>query len=112
LTIFRALSTDNAALAVAANACGAIVACIYIPTLMTVVYNQAKRAPCPLRFHIATEGGWDFGGAAGCLVAAALTAAGLPLAIAILLSLGGIAASYILLRSYYELVASKPELAP
>jgi DHA1 family inner membrane transport protein len=112
LTLFRALSTDNAALAVAANACGAIVACVYIPTLMTVVYNQAKRAPCTLRFHIATEGGWDVGGAAGCLVAALLTAAGVPLAISILLSLGGIAASFILLRGYYELVASKPELDP
>jgi DHA1 family inner membrane transport protein len=112
LTLFRALSTDNAALAVAANACGAIVASLYIPTLMTVVYNQAKQAPCTLRFHIATEGGWDVGGAAGCLVAALLAAAGLPLAIIILLSLGGIAASFVLLRGYYELAASKPELAP
>jgi MFS transporter, DHA1 family, inner membrane transport protein len=112
LTLFRALSTDNAALAVAANACGAIVACLYIPTLMTVVYNQAKQAPCTLRFHIATEGGWDVGGAAGCLVAAMLAAAGLPLAIIILLSLGGIAASFVLLRGYYELAATKPELAP
>ena len=73
---------------------------------------MAKHSPCTLRFHVATEGGWDFGGAAGCLVAAALTAAGLPLAIAILLSLGGIAASFVLLRGYYELAASKPELAP
>jgi hypothetical protein len=112
LTLFRALSTDNAALGVAANASGAIVACLYIPTLMTVVYNQAKHAPCTLRFHIATEGGWDAGGAAGCLVAAMLAATGLPLAIIILLSLGGIAASFVLLRGYYELAASKPELAP
>jgi hypothetical protein len=108
LTIFRALSTDNAALAVAANACGALVYCVYIPTLMTAVYNQAKRAPCTLRFHIATEGGWDLGGAAGCLVAALLAAAGLPLATIILLSLGGIAFVFILLRSYYNLILLEP----
>jgi hypothetical protein len=108
LTIFRALSTENAALAVAANACGALVYCVYIPTLMTAVYNQAKRAPCTLRFHIATEGGWDLGGAAGCLVAALLAAAGLPLATIILLSLGGIAFVFILLRSYYNLILPEP----
>jgi hypothetical protein len=108
LTIFRALSTENAALAVAANACGALVYCVYIPTLMTAVYNQAKRAPCTLRFHIATEGGWDLGGAAGCLVAALLAAAGLPLATIILLSLGGIAFVFILLRSYYNLILLEP----
>jgi DHA1 family inner membrane transport protein len=102
LTILRALSTENAALAIAANACGAVVACLYIPTLMTAVYNQAKRAPCTLRFHIATEGGWDLGGAAGCLVAALMAAAGLPLAMGIMLSFGGIAMSFVLLRSYYE----------
>jgi DHA1 family inner membrane transport protein len=108
LTIFRALSTENAALAVAANACGALVYCVYIPTLMTAIYNQAKSAPCTLRFHIATEGGWDLGGAAGCLVAALLAAAGLPLATIILLSLGGIAFVFILLRSYYNLILLEP----
>jgi DHA1 family inner membrane transport protein len=108
LTLFRAVSTHDAVLAVAANACGAIVMCLYIPTLMTAVYNQAKRAPCTLRFHIATEGGWDFGGAAACLVAALLIAAGLPLGAAILLSLGGIALSFALLRGYYDLPVTEP----
>jgi hypothetical protein len=36
---------------------------------------MAKRSPCPLRFHIATEGGWDLGCGMGCLLAAALSAA-------------------------------------
>jgi hypothetical protein len=107
LTLFKALSTEHAALAVAANACGAIVACLYIPTLMTALYNQAKRAPCTLRFHVATEGGWDFGGATGCLVAALMTAAGLPLSAAILPSLGGIALSFVLLRDYYGQAAAE-----
>jgi hypothetical protein len=108
LTVVRALSTQNAVLAVAANALGAAVMCLYIPTLMTAVYNQAKRAPCTLRFHIATEGGWDFGGAVGCLVAAVLIAAGLPLAVGILLSFGGIALSFVLLRGYYDLPVTEP----
>jgi hypothetical protein len=110
LTLFRALSTDNAVLAVVANACGAIVACLYIPTLMTAVYNQAKRAPCTLRFHVAAEGGWDFGGATGCLVAALMAAAGLPLSNGILLSLGGISLSFVLLRLYYD--PAEVETAP
>jgi MFS transporter len=107
LTLFRALSTQHAALAVAANACGGIVACLDIPTLMTALYNQAKRAPCTLRFHVATEGGWDFGGATGCLLAALMTAAGLPLSTAILPSLAGVALSFVLLRDYYGTAAAK-----
>jgi len=112
LTLFRALSTGDGALAVTANAIGAVVACLYIPTLMTAVYNQAKRAPCTLRFHIATEGGWDAGGAAGCLIAAALAAAGWPLAWGILLSFGGIAAVFVLLRGYYDPTALKAAPEP
>ncbi|HEY4263983.1 MAG TPA: MFS transporter, partial [Micropepsaceae bacterium] len=65
VTLFRAASTGNAAMAVTANALGTLAGCLYIPTLMTAVYNQAKRSPCALRFHVATEGGWDIGCAAG-----------------------------------------------
>jgi len=54
-----------------------------------------------LRFHVATEGGWDAGGAAGLLVAALATRLGLPLGGSILLSLAGVAAIAVLLRQYY-----------
>jgi len=74
VTVFRAFGSGNATLAVTANALGALVACLYVATLMTSVYNQAKRSPCTLRFHVATEGGWDIGCAAGCLAVAALSA--------------------------------------
>jgi DHA1 family inner membrane transport protein len=100
-TLLRAVSYDNAPLAVIANACGALVGCLYVPTLLTAVYNQAKRAPCALRFHIASEGGWDLGGATALLVAAGLLAAGVPIGVVILLSLAGAAASFVLLRRYY-----------
>ena len=97
----RAASYGNAPLAVAANACGALVACLYSPALGTAMYNQAKRSPCPLRFHIAAEGGWDLGGGASALVAAGLLTWGLPLGAGILLSLLSVPALLVLLRRYY-----------
>jgi hypothetical protein len=99
--LLRAVSTDIAALAVLANALGALAVCLYMPTAMTSVYNQAKRSPCPLRFHVATEGGWDLGCASGCVAAATLSAFGAPLSSAILLSLGGAGLSLLVLWRYY-----------
>ena len=100
-TVLRAVSYGNAPFAVVANACGAIVTCVYLPVFGTAVYNQAKRSPCTLRFHIAAEAGWDVGGAAASLIAAGLLAIGAPLAACILLSPLGALASFVLLRRYY-----------
>lgn len=97
----RAVATGDATVAVMANALGALGACLYVPTLMTAVYTQAKRAPCTLRFHVATEAGWDIGGASGLLAAALLARMGLPLWVGILLSLLGVAALVVLLQRYY-----------
>jgi len=102
VTILRAISTHDVAMAVVANALGALAVCLYMPTVMTPVYNLAKRSPCPLRFHVATEGGWDIGGASGCLAVAALPALGAPPSFAILLSLLGAGLSLYLLRRYYS----------
>lgn len=99
--IFRANGYGHPAVAMVANAAGALVNAFYTPTLMTAVYNQAQASPCALRFHVATEGGWDAGGAAGCLAAAGLLWAGAPLSYAILLSLLGTTAAFALLRRYY-----------
>ena len=101
VTLLRASSLGTPWLAVGANAFGALSACLQVPALMTAVYNLAKASPCPLRFHIAAEGGWDAGCAAGCLTAAALAAAGISLAFALVLALLGTAASVFLLRRYY-----------
>jgi hypothetical protein len=111
-TMLRAVSYGNAPLAVVAQACGALVACLYAPALGTAVYNQAKRSPCPLRFHIAAEAGWDLGGAAAGLIFAGLLAAGAPLGVCIMLSLGGVLASFLLLRRYYaSSAAAEPAVA-
>ena len=85
---------------------------VYAPALGTAVYNQAKRSPCPLRFHIAAEGGWDLGGASAALICAGLLAAGAPLGACILLSLPGALASFVLLRRYYAGSAAAAPIAP
>jgi DHA1 family inner membrane transport protein len=101
-TTLRAVSVGNAPLAVLANASGALVACLYVPVLGTAIYNQAKRSPCALRFHIASEAGWDLGGVCALLVAAGLLQAGVPIGTCILLSLLGALASFYLLRTYFS----------
>jgi DHA1 family inner membrane transport protein len=111
VTVLRALSTGHVAMAVFANAAGALVVCLYMPTVMTAVYNQAKRSPCPLRFHIATEAGWDIGGAGGCLAIAALSALGVPMPFSILLSLGGSGMGLFLLHRYYAELGIAPAAA-
>ena len=72
-----------------------------MPVLGTAIYNQAKRSPCTLRFHIASEAGWDLGGASALLAAAGLLQAGVPIGTCILLSLLGALASFYLLRTYF-----------
>src|SRR6202008_3688238 len=94
----RAVATANATIAVVANALGAFGECLYIPTLMTAVYTMAKRSPCMLRFHVATEGGWDVGGAMGLLAAALATGLGGALSVSILQSRAGVVVISIMLR--------------
>lgn len=102
VTILRALSYGNAPFAVIANASGALVTCLYVPVLLTAVYNQSKRAPCALRFHMAAEAGWDIGGSSCGLIAAGLLAAGVPFGACIMLSLLGAGALFLMLRRYYR----------
>lgn len=101
LIALRADAIGHPAFAVLANALGSLGMCLYIPTLMTPVYTMAKRSPCALRFHVATEGGWDLGGAAALLTATLAAAYGAPLSAGVLQSLAGAAAIAILLRRQY-----------
>jgi hypothetical protein len=68
---------------------------------MTAVYTLAKRSPCTLRFHVATEGGFDLGGACGLCAAALATELGMPLSASILPALAGVAANGVMLSRYY-----------
>jgi hypothetical protein len=105
LVVIRAASLGSPWLAAAANAAGAALLPLLSPTLGSATYNLAKASPCPLRFHMATEGGWDFGASLALLAAAALSALGAPLAYPLLLALAGVAASARLLWRYYGRLA-------
>lgn len=101
IIVFRAVATVTPALAVFANAVTAIGGCLYIPTLMSVVYTLSKGAPCTLRFQVAAEAGWDVGGSASLIAAALLSWIGTPLWLVLLLGLIGIAWQFVLLRRYH-----------
>lgn len=103
----RVASVGSPWLAVTANALGALVASLWVPALMTQVYNLAKASPCPLRFSVATEAGWDLGCGGACLAAAAIVAAGHTFAAPILVGLVGVVAAFVLLWRRYS-VALNP----
>ena len=104
VTVLKAASLHSPALAVLANALATVAALLLEPVMMARVYNLAKASPCPLRFHMATEGGWDVGCCAGCLTAAALSAAHISLSVSILLALAGASVGlWLLLHSYGSL---------
>jgi DHA1 family inner membrane transport protein len=112
IVLMRALSFDSAWLAVTANALGALVGPLILPAQSTAGYNLAKASPCPMRFIIATEAGWDVGCASACLLAAALAAAGVSLSITILLALPALAVLAYLLRRYFGNGAVAPVQRP
>ncbi|HUZ12674.1 MAG TPA: MFS transporter [Caulobacteraceae bacterium] len=101
VVVLRAASLGSPWLAVGANALGALAGAVVVPAMMTAAYNLSLASPCPLRFQIACEGGWDVGCAGGCVIAAGLSAMGQPLSIAILLALPGAAVTAWMLRGYY-----------
>ena len=88
--------------AVVANALGAALGPLYVPTLMTPIYNLAKHSACPLRFHTITEGAWDLGCAAACLATAGGLSVGVGFRYLILLGIGGALAAYLMLKPQYQ----------
>jgi len=101
IVLMRAVSFDSAWLAIVSNALGALVGPLILPAQATASYNLAKASPCPMRFIIATEAGWDVGCLSACLIAAALAAAGVSLSITILFALPALAVLAHLLRRYF-----------
>ncbi len=84
--------------AIVATAVGAVAAPLYMPVLMSRVYNMAKASACPLRFQVAAEGAWDLGNGLGCLAAALITWAGFGYFWPLLLGLVGAAAGYAIMN--------------
>jgi MFS transporter, DHA1 family, inner membrane transport protein len=97
--VIKALSFSAPWSAVAANAFGAVAFPLYMPVLMSRIYNMAKASACPLRFKIATEGAWDMGTGLGCLSVALLTWLGTSYLWPLLLALVGCAAGYALMQN-------------
>jgi hypothetical protein len=101
VVLLRAASLASPWLAVAGNAAGAVLMPLLIPALGTAVYNLAKASPCPLRFQLGTEGGWDVGCLAASLTAAGLWTLGASFPQLMLLALPAVAAGAWLLRRQY-----------
>jgi hypothetical protein len=115
LVLFRAASLGSPWLAVAANALGALIWPLLLPTLATPLYNLSKASPCPLRFSIVAEAGWDIGCSSACLIAAALIAAEVPFSVGLLLTLPALALAAAVLRNYFAthpIDRFAPPLAP
>jgi hypothetical protein len=110
--LFRAAAYGAVTPAVAANAAASLAGAFSGPALMTAVYNLAKAAPCPMRFQIAADGGWDAGAGLACLSAATLLWLGGPMRMAILLSLPGSIALFLQLLRYYVEADAAAETAP
>jgi hypothetical protein len=108
LVLLRAASLSWPALAVAANAAGALFFPLLIPALASVTANLNKASPCNLRFAMVTEAGWDVGSCAACLVTAGLYAVGLPIELGVLLALPAMAAQWALLRRFFPPPRTRP----
>jgi DHA1 family inner membrane transport protein len=109
--LLRAASFGSPGFAAIANAAGTLAMTLVSPVLGTATSNLAKASPCPLRFHMGTEAGWDAGCFAACLAAAALAASGVSLSFVILLALPGIAAAMFVLWQLYPRGTVDPDLA-
>jgi hypothetical protein len=87
ILIAKALCGENAIAVLVVAIGAALLGGLYTPSLMTAIYNEAKASPCPLRYHLALEAGWDVGAVLACLAAAAVLAFGASLQVVILLAL-------------------------
>ena len=88
-------------LAVVATALGALVVPMTSTAMLAPLYAMARQGPCVLRFSMATEGGWDLGCSAACLIAAAMLAGGASFRLPILLGLIAIATMALMLDRWY-----------
>ena len=69
--VVRASSSWYPPAATIANMTGAAILGVYMPVLMSVIYDRAKLSGAAYRFHFAAEAGWDTGAVLGCLSCAA-----------------------------------------
>lgn len=99
--VAKALCGQNAVPVLAVVLGSALLGGLYLPSLMTAIYNEAKSSPCPLRFHLALEAGWDVGGALACLLAAVVLSYGASLQMLVLFALPMVALQAFFLDGSY-----------
>jgi MFS family permease len=90
----RACASWSPIAATIANASGAAVMGLYVPVLMSVIYDRAKQSGAAYRFHFAAEAGWDAGAASGCVAAATVAWATMIPSLAVLPAAFGVWAMY------------------
>lgn len=88
--------------AVAANVIAVIVWPIYATATNARIYDLARQSPCPLRYHIVAEGGWDLGTAIGCLVSAVLVYFGFSYFLPLIVALIGCGMGYWFLTNTFD----------
>ncbi len=100
--IARAVGYPYVWSAVAANAAAAIAWPIYATAFNSRVYALAQQSPCPLRFHIVAEGGWDLGTATACFASAGLIYLGFGFFWPLLLALAACALGYFVVTRTFD----------
>jgi hypothetical protein len=101
ILIAKALCGENAIAILVVALGSALLGGLYAPSLMTAIYNEAKASPCPLRYHLALEAGWDIGAVLACLAGAAMLSFGASLQVIILLALPVVALQAVGLKASY-----------
>lgn len=80
--------------AITASTIAAITWPLYETVFTARMYTLARQSPCPLRYHIIAEGGWDLGTSTSCFAAAALLGLGFSFYMPLALALVGCALGY------------------
>jgi DHA1 family inner membrane transport protein len=102
----KASAGDSATLVVTATLVANAFGGLYLPTLMTGVYNDAKTSNCAFQYHFALDAVWDIGGILACGAALVLLIAGAPLQAILLLAIPAhLLQGFLLSRGYAATVA-------
>ncbi|MGB6535786.1 MAG: MFS transporter [Xanthobacteraceae bacterium] len=99
--IIKSVCGEDAVIVVAVTILTSLLTGFYLPTLLTVFYNDAKLSSSPLRYQIVAEGAWDVAGVVVTVIAATFCAAGVPLQAALLLALAMVPVQAAMLHRTY-----------
>ena len=95
--LLRGFSFDDKFLVLVANASAAAIMALYIPVVMSHVYDRAKLSGQAYRFHFVMEAAWDLGASSGCLCAAFVVTLTATPSLSVLPALLGVLMIYVLM---------------